>query len=413
MQDKKRLLEQKINRLLEMFPAVAVIGPRQCGKSTLVKALRPDWRYYDLERPDDYQLISSDPLGFFSRQREKTIIDEAQQYPELFRVLRGVIDRDRKSAGRYLLTGSSSPEIVKGLSESLAGRIATVELWPFKTVEYHAKPLPAVYAVLTGSKPDLSSLAALTSDLQQDQVYEHWLLGGYPEPRIKGLHIPEFHGLWMDEYFSDYIRRDIQRLFPRINSHNFRLLIHSLAFQSGSMINQTEIARALEISSVTSKEYLEILHNTFIWRNLRSYENNALKKVQKMPKGFFRDQGVLHHLLKINGLDALLVHPSAGRSFESFVIEEIIRGFQCTLTSGIDYHYYRTRDKSEIDLIISGPFGVIPVEVKLGHAITRRMLTALKIFIGDIGAHFGILVNNSEKIEFLDDRIIQIPARFF
>ena len=90
MQDKKRLLEQKINRLLEMFPAVAVIGPRQCGKSTLVKALRPDWRYYyDLERPDDYQLVSSDPLGFFSRQREKTIIDEAQQYPELFRVLRG------------------------------------------------------------------------------------------------------------------------------------------------------------------------------------------------------------------------------------------------------------------------------------------------------------------------------------
>ena len=104
-----------------MFPAVAIIGPRQCGKSTLVKAIRPDWKYYDLERPDDYQLVSSDPWGFFSRQTEKIIIDEAQEFPDLFKVLRGVIDQDRKAVGRFLLTGSSSPEIVKGLSESLAG----------------------------------------------------------------------------------------------------------------------------------------------------------------------------------------------------------------------------------------------------------------------------------------------------
>ena len=109
--DKKRLLEHKINKLLEMFPVVAVVGPRQCGKSTLVQAIRPDWRYYDLERPDDYQLITSDPLGFFSRQRGNTIIDEALQFPDLFKVLRGVIDRDRKAVGRFLLTGSCSPEI--------------------------------------------------------------------------------------------------------------------------------------------------------------------------------------------------------------------------------------------------------------------------------------------------------------
>ena len=114
MTDKTRFLESKIDRLLSLFPVVAIVGPRQCGKSTLVKKLRPDWRYYDLERPDDYQLVTSDPLGFFSRRREATIIDEAQQYPDLFRVLRGVVDQDRKATGRYLLTGSSSPEIVKG-----------------------------------------------------------------------------------------------------------------------------------------------------------------------------------------------------------------------------------------------------------------------------------------------------------
>jgi hypothetical protein len=217
----------------------------------------------------------------------------------------------------------------------------------------------------------------------------------------------------MDEYFSDYIRRDIGQLFPRIDSHTYRLFIQSLSFHSGNIINRSEIGRALEISSVTAKQYLEILHNTFIWRNLRSYEKNTLKKIQKMPKGFFRDTGILHHLLKITEIDTLLVHPSAGASFESFVIEEIIRGFQCTLTPSIDFHFFRTKDKSEIDLIIDGPFGVVPIEIKLGHKINQRTLLPLKNFIDDTKASIGILVNNSEKIEFLTDKILQIPACFF
>lgn len=410
MMDKKRLLSHKIKTLMGMFPTVAVIGPRQCGKSTLVRSVYPDWKYYDLERPDDYQLITSDPLGFFSRQQEKTIIDEAQQFPDMFKVLRSVIDQDRKACGRFLLTGSSSPDIVRGLSESLAGRIATIELWPFKMVEFYDQPLPAVYELLIDSSTDLHHLAGMQTQISVNQLYEHWLLGGYPEPRIKETINPLFHGLWMDEYFADYIRRDIQRLFPRLNTHNFRLFIQSLSYHSGTIINQSAIARALEVSSVTAKEYLEILHNTFIWRNLRSFEKNSLKKIQKMPKGFFRDQGILHHLLKVDEIDRLLIHPAAGPSFESFAIEEIIRGFQCTLKPGIDFNFYRTRDKSEIDLIIDGPFGFIPVEIKLGTRITQRMLGPIKSFLKETGARFGMLVNNSEKIEMVADNIIQFPA---
>lgn len=410
MMDKKRFLAHKIEKLMGMFPVVAVIGARQCGKSTLVKALYPDWKYYDLERPDDYQLISSDPLGFFSRQREKTIIDEAQQFPELFKILRGVIDQDRKACGRFLLTGSSSPEIVRGLSESLAGRIATIELWPFKMAELNEQPLPSLYDLLIDNTTSPDLLANLTTKITSPQLYEHWLQGGYPEPRLKGRLNPEFHGLWMDEYFTDYIRRDIGRLFPRINPHNFRLFIQSLAYHSGNIINQSSIARALEVSSVTTKEYLEILHNTFIWRNLRSFEKNSLKKIQKMPKGFFRDQGILHHLLKVDEVDRLLIHPAAGTSFESFVIEEIIRGLQCTLKAGIDFNFYRTRDKAEIDLIIDGPFGFIPIEVKLGRKLNQRTLGSLKSFLNETGARYGILVNNSDKIEIVADKIIQIPA---
>jgi len=316
-------------------------------------------------------------------------------------------------AGRFLLTGSSSPEIVKGLSESLAGRIATVELWPFKAAEFYEKPLSPIYSILSSGEASLDSLTAMQPLLTPKEIYDHWLLGGYPEPRIKGTYMPEFHGLWMDEYFADYIRRDIQRLFPKINTHTFRLFIQTLSFHSGNIINQSAIARALEVSSPTARDYLEILHNTFIWRNLRSYEQNSLKKVQKMPKGFFRDQGILHHLLKVDDLDRMLVHPMAGSSFEAFVIEEIIRGFQCTMKSAIDFHFYRTKDKSEIDLIITAPFGVIPIEIKLGHTVNQRMLGALKAFIKETGARFGILVNNAEKIEFLSDTIIQIPAIYF
>jgi predicted AAA+ superfamily ATPase len=412
MMGKKRFLKNKLKKLLTMFPVVAVIGPRQCGKSTLVQSMGKGWKYYDLERPDDYQLISDDPLAFFLRNNNKIIIDEAQQYPALFNVLRGIIDNDRESCGRFILTGSSSPEIVKGLSESLSGRIATIELWPFKMAEFYGKPLPKLYNLLSGKNCSLDQLTSLTTSITPKQVYSHWLLGGYPEPRIKTIKNADFYHIWMNEYFSSYIRRDIQRLFPRLNTHTFRRFITTLSFHAGNVLNKSTIARALEISSVTVSEYLDILHGTFIWRNLRSYEGNSLKMIQKMPKGFFRDQGILHHLLKIDDIDRLLLHPASGNSFEAFVIEEIIRGFQCTMKTAIDFNFYRTRDNAEIDLIIHGPFGLIPIEVKSGTKINKRMLLSLKSFLSDTDAQFGILINNSDKIELLAENIILIPAKY-
>lgn len=132
-----------------------------------------------------------------------------------------------------------------------------------------------------------------------------------------------------------------------------------------------------------------------------------------MPKGYFRDTGILHHLLKLDSVDNLLLHPSAGASFEAFMLEEIIRGLQCTMATGIDYYFYRTRDRSEIDLVIDAPFGLIPIEIKLGYKVNQRTLTALRIFLDDTNARMGILVNNADKVELLADRIIQIPARYF
>ncbi len=412
MKDINRSIAPKIQRLMSLFSAVAVLGPRQSGKSTLVKMLYPDWKYYDLERPDDYQLITSDPLGFFSRHSDKVIIDEAQQFPQIFSILRSVIDQDRHRTGRFLITGSSSPEIVKGLTESLAGRIARVELAPFKMSEFYQQPLSKFYDLITEKSPCLDAFGDLQTTISQQQMYQHWLQGGYPEVRIKSKVEPVFFNLWMDNYFSDFIGRDIRRLFPKINSHHFRQLIYALSYHSGSMINRSVVARSLEVTSVTVKEYLGIIHDTFIWRNLNSFEKNKLKRMQKMPKGFYRDSGLLHYLLKINEMDQLLIHPSAGSSFESFVIEEIIRGVEATMASNIDFNFYRTRDRSEVDLIIDTQYGFIPVEIKLGYKITKRQLQPIKSFLKETRSHYGILVNNADKIEWLSDNIIQIPANY-
>lgn len=187
-----------------MFPVVAVIGPRQCGKSTLVRQMYPDWKYYDLESPDDYQLITADPVSFFSINSGQVIINEAQQYPDLFKVLRGVIDSDRSAKGRFLLTGSNSPDIVKGITESLAGRIATIEMAPFKQGEYHDQPLSAMYEMLLDTSTNPKDFLQLNAPLHLQQSMNVWFKGGFPEPLLESEKIEDFHKHWMENYIVDY-----------------------------------------------------------------------------------------------------------------------------------------------------------------------------------------------------------------
>ncbi len=411
--DKQRALASKIDRLLSMFPLVAVFGPRQCGKSTLVRALRPDWKYYDLERPDDYQLVTGDPIVFFALNPDKVIIDEAQQYPDLFRVLRGVVDEQRSKKGRFLLTGSSSPEIVKGITESLAGRIATVELWPFKQTEFYERPLAGIYEMIVGGSVLPRDFLDLRPSIELWQSMHVWLKGGFPEPLIEGEKgCDEFYRHWMENYVAQYVGRDIRMLFPRLNIHNFRRFLAVLARFSGHQLNMSDMARALDVSVSTIKDYLDIMHLTFLWRNLPSFAGNPLKKVQKAKKGLFRDQGILHYFLRIRHRDDLLLHPVAGISFESFVIEEVIRGLQATMATQLEFSYYRTVDKSEVDLVIEGGFGIIPLEIKLNSVARRASLRGLEILLSDTGAPYGILVNRGQRVELLSQRIIQIPVHY-
>ena len=409
--DKKRHIATKTEILLSMFPAVAIIGSRQCGKSTLVKMLKPDWKYYDLESPDDYELISRDPIAFFTLNKSNIIIDEAQQYPDLFKVLRGVIDAERKLKGRFLLTGSSSPNIIKGITESLAGRIATVEISPFKQTEFYQKPLSPLYERIIDGVENINNFLTLETSLNLQQSMNCWRKGGFPEP-LDNSENSIYYQQWMQNYIANYINRDIRSLFPRLNIHSFRRFLTLLAHHSGHQLNMSNIARALEISVSTVKDYLDIIHQTFLWRNLQPFINNPLKKVQKANKGFFRDRGILHHLLKINELDQLQVHPVAGHSFESFVTEELIRGFDATMATQLEYSYYRTIDKSEVDFIIDGSFGIVPIEIKLNSVIKRQALRGLNNFIDDMQCNYGIVINRGKRIELLSEKIVQVPVQY-
>lgn len=407
MSDIKRNLEHKINYLLAHFAAVVILGARQTGKTTLATMLRPDWRYIDLEKPSDFDMVSFDPQFFFERHQGDLILDEAQYYPSIFSVLRGVIDANRQRNGRYLITGSSSPDLLKHVSETLAGRVAIVELSTLKANEFNLQPLSRFYQ-LFNTTLNKDNLVCGPAPLSNEQMQQVWLRGGYPQAV---LHTDEhYYWQWMEQYRNTYINRDLAHLFPRLNKVNFQRFLMILSKLSGTIINKSNVARSLEVSEGTIREYINIAEGTYLWRSLLSYENNILKAVVKMPKGYIRDSGLLHYLLKIHTLNALYEDPSVGISFEAFVIEEIIKGLQATLITNWQPYYYRTRNGAEIDLILEGPFGILPIEIKYGSTIVRRQLTSLSQFVDEHHLPFGMVINQSEQVTWLTDKIIQIPV---
>lgn len=209
-----------------------------------------------------------------------------------------MVDAERGRKGRVLLTGSSVPEIVRGITESLAGRIVTVELWPFKQNEFREAPLSPFYGLLADKAAAPGDFLALQPVLPLAESLRIWLRGGFPEPLLAGEGDEDFYRQWLESYVVSYVGRDIRQLFPRLHIHNFRRFLTLLAQFSGHQLNMSDMARALEVSVSTIKDYLDIIHQTFLWRNLPPYPGNRRKKVQKARKGFFRDQGLLHYSLK-------------------------------------------------------------------------------------------------------------------
>lgn len=410
--------------LMRQFSALAIIGARQVGKTTLAKQLAPDFFYIDLEKPSEYDRFVRDPEFFFKQHQTHIIFDEAQLCPPLFAVLRGVIDEQPKIKGRFIITGSSSPMLLENISESLAGRIAIIELGTLKANERVRRPLSDFYQLFSSEKR--GAIAASSKRVQQEKllktlgieskplsfkiIQQAWLQGGYPEPVLSTSQT--YYHEWMVQYELTYVQRDIARLFPLLDKITYRRFLTMLGKLSGNIINKSALARALHVSEPTVARYLEIAQGTFLWRQLPSFENNITKSIVKMPKGFIRDSGLLHHLLRISSLESLYMDPIVGGSFEAFVIEELLKGLQDSGIRQVEAYYYRTRGGSEIDLIIEGDFGLLPIEIKYGSTILGRQLRGLTEFISAQKLPFGIVINQSDQAQWLTPNILQVPVGY-
>jgi len=409
MQDIERSLVSSVCKLLRLFPCVAVLGARQTGKTTLLSQVLPNAPRFDLEKSSDYETITTDPLFFLTHQPCPLILDEAQLCPDLFKALRVKIDENRSQKGQFLLSGSSSPELLHQISESLAGRIAIIELGGLTWSEATNNKSSSIYEILLNNNFD--DLTSLKPKHTLDQLFELCLLGGYPEPFLN-RETPQFYDLWIDNYLQTYINRDIRRLFPGLNMENYQRFIKMMAFSSGEIIKVSDFANSLDVSQPTAKNYFEIAAGTFIWRSLPSYQKNLKKRVLKMAKGFLRDTGIITHLNKINNIDDLRTHPKFGYIWEVFVIEQLIKKFQMTLEH-LDFYYYRTADHSEIDLIIESKNMLIPVEIKTGGYRGRKQIQSLINFVDDNNCQYGIIINNETNIIRLSESIYQIPATYW
>ncbi|OIQ90385.1 hypothetical protein GALL_277230 [mine drainage metagenome] len=343
----KRRAESRIKELLTRFPAVALLGPRQVGKTTLsldliAQSIRPSL-YLDLERPADRAKLADADAYLDSHEEKLIVLDELQRVPELFGVLRGIIDRRRQKGarhGHFLLLGSASIDLLKQSSETLAGRIATVELTPLLANEV------AEAATASG----------------RDRL---WLRGGFPESTLARNSAESLE--WREAFISTYLERDIPALGPRIPAETLRRFWTMLAHQQGALLNASALAAGLGVSGQSVARYLDLMVDLFLVRRLQPWTSNPRKRLVKSPKCYVRDSGLVHALLGLKDLDTLLGHPVTGGSWEGFVVESLL----ACAPAGTRSSFYRTSAGAEIDLVLEiGPTERWAVEIKRSSAPT-------------------------------------------
>lgn len=340
----ERRLENSIKNALQRSPSVALIGPRQVGKTTIALRIASisDTVYLDLESSLDLQKVR-DIHTFHSDNREKLIIlDEVQRLPEIFGELRGIIDKERRrghKAGQFLFLGSASIDLLKQSGESLAGRIAYLELFPIDVLEYAGDNL--------------------------EKRNTLWLRGGFPESLLADDE--KLSLSWRRDFIKTYLERDIPQLGPRIPASTLERFWTMLAHSQGAALNAAQLARSLDISGVTIGRYLDLMADLLLVRRLKPWTFNIGKRLVKSPKVYVRDSGITHALLNISTYNDLLGHPVVGGSWEGFVIENIL----AVASSNVQSYNYSTSGGAEIDLILEfSPAEKWAIEIKRSSSPT-------------------------------------------
>lgn len=351
---KERLLQNRLGELLAQFPAVTLLGPRQSGKTTLAfaqKAIHSNALYLDLELPSAQRQLDDSEAFFAAHPHQLIILDEVQRLPDLFNILRGVIDlrrRNGEASGQFLLLGSASGVLLKQSSESLAGRVAQIELSPFQAREVLQEDF------------DASSMNAL------------WVRGGFPLSWLAGDDAASL--TWREVFITSYLEKDIPALGPRIPATTLRRLWTMLAHNQSELLDQSKLASALAISGQTVVRYIDLLCDLMLVRRLPAWSGNAGKRLIRAPKVYVRDSGLVHALLGLQNLDAVLGHPVAGASWEGFVIEQLVNAAPQAQAS-----FYRTSNGAEVDLVLefrNGQTWVIEIKRSSAPTVSKGFYTA-------------------------------------
>ncbi len=356
-----RIQSQRLQHLALQFPAVLILGARQVGKTTLARQVFSEADYLDLEDPATRALFAEDPrFQLDARRPRQLILDEAQYLPSLFEALRGAIDAQRAAMGRYIILGSAQPELLRRVSETLAGRIGILELPPLTVREVGGR------------------------DGQNAHPDELWLCGGFPDALLakeRGGHFRD----WWEAYLRTYIERDLPSLGLSADPILMRRLLTMLAHAQGSIANLSQLAASLGCSQPTVNRYINLLQQSFLLRRLPPYFRNIGKRLVKAPKLYLRDTGLLHHLLNINSHADLDTHPIRGASWETFVLEDLLRR-EAVVHPHSQAYYWRTAAGAEVDLMIERGQSLHLVEIKTAMATSPHLRHGLQNILKDTNA---------------------------
>jgi predicted AAA+ superfamily ATPase len=383
MQYIHRALTTPLTKYLQNFPAVVILGPRQCGKSTLVKHLTKDLKdaiYLDLEKMDDRARLT-EPELFFKLNRNKLIcLDEIQKMPEIFSILRSVIDENNRN-GQFLILGSASRDLIKQSSETLAGRIIYLQLTPFTYTE-------------------------LFKDVLHDfeAIANYQLRGGFPRS-----YMAEDTGLsfvWRKSFIESFLQRDLPQMGFNIPPETALRLWKMCAHSQGQLLNASKFGESLGLNYQTIKKYLDVFQGTFMLRLLPPLFPKIKKRFVKSPKVYIRDTGILHALLNLGTIDDLIGHPVFGPSWETLVIENILQKF-----ANWDFGFYRTSHGAEIDLVLQKGQKIIAIECKatIAPKLTKGFYTAMS----DLNIDAGYVIAPVESSYPINEKVTVIPLNEF
>jgi len=373
-----RVISSSIIRYLDSFPCIALLGPRQVGKTTTVKMLQSQIQkesiYLDLESEEDVQKLIYAEQYFNERQDKLIIIDEIQRNPQLFPLLRSVIDKNRTN-GRFILLGSASPELLAKSSETLAGRIAYLEMHPFV---FH--------------------------EISNQFIFEGlWLKGGFPNIFLQQDLTLSFE--MKLQFIQTYLERELPILGLSASPVLLKNLLRMIAQAQAQIVNYSEISKALGVEVNTIKRYLDYFENAFLIRRLQPYFTNSKKRIVKSPKIFIRDTGILHALFNIENKEDLDGFIGKGSSWESFVIQQII----ALLKPGVSPYFYRTQDGTELDLVLAkGVLPVLGIEIKLSNAPT--LTKGLTIASQDLEGIPILVVTHSVSEDYQSNSNIKVTS---